>query len=140
MLLGRIAGTVVASRKEPLMEGWRLLVVQQLGVDNEPTGGYVVGERRGRRCGVGEFVLYASGCSARQTEVTKDRPCDAVIMAIVDTWEIGGEQRYHKAPMEEHGSPTVTERTRRRVAEPSAACPPPRRCRPSRPHPSPAAR
>ena len=53
-------------------------------------------------CGVGEYVLYASGSSARQTEVTKDRPCDAVIMAIVDTWEIGGEQRYEKHG-QEHG-------------------------------------
>ena len=95
MLLGRIAGTVVASRKEPLMEGWRLLVVQQLGVDNQPTGGYVVGvDTVG--AGVGEVVLYASGSSARQTEVTKDRPCDAVIMAIVDTWEVGGSEIYHK--------------------------------------------
>lgn len=95
MLLGRIAGTVVASRKEPLMEGWRLLVVQQLGVDNKPTGGYVVGvDAVG--AGVGEVVLYASGSSARQTEVTKDRPCDAVIMAIVDTWEVGGSEVYHK--------------------------------------------
>ncbi|MDQ1323812.1 MAG: hypothetical protein QG587_1147 [Chloroflexota bacterium] len=95
MLLGRIAGTVVASRKEPLMEGWRLLVVQQLGVDNKPTGGYVVGvDTVG--AGVGEVVLYASGSSARQTEVTKDRPCDAVIMAIVDTWEVGGSEVYHK--------------------------------------------
>jgi microcompartment protein CcmK/EutM len=95
MLLGRIAGTVVASRKEPLMEGWRLLVVQQLGVDNTPTGGYVVGvDTVG--AGVGEVVLYASGSSARQTEVTRDRPCDAVIMAIVDTWEVGGSEVYHK--------------------------------------------
>jgi microcompartment protein CcmK/EutM len=95
MLLGRIAGTVVASRKEPLMEGWRLLVVQQLGVDNKPTGGYVVGvDTVG--AGVGEVVLYASGSSARQTEVTKDRPCDAVIMAIVDTWEVGGREVYRK--------------------------------------------
>jgi microcompartment protein CcmK/EutM len=95
MLLGRIAGTVVASRKEPLMEGWRLLVVQQLGVDNKPTGGYVVGvDTVG--AGVGEVVLYASGSSARQTEVTKDRPCDAVIMAIVDTWEVGGSEVYRK--------------------------------------------
>lgn len=95
MLLGRIAGTVVASRKEPLMEGWRLLVVQHLGVDNEPTGGYVVGvDTVG--AGVGEVVLYASGSSARQTEVTKDRPCDAVIMAIVDTWEVGGTEVYRK--------------------------------------------
>ena len=52
--------------------------------------------------GVGELVLYASGSSARQTEVTKDRPCDAVIMAIVDTWEIGGEMRYEKHG-QEHG-------------------------------------
>lgn len=95
MLLGRIAGTVVASRKEPLMEGWRLLVVQQLGVDNKPTGGYVVGvDTVG--AGVGEIVLYASGSSARQTEVTRDRPCDAVIMAIVDTWEVGGSEVYRK--------------------------------------------
>ena len=95
MLLGRIAGTVVASRKEPLMEGWRLLVVQQLGVDNAPTGGYVVAvDTVG--AGVGEVVLYASGSSARQTEVTRDRPCDAVIMAIVDTWELGGAEVYRK--------------------------------------------
>ena len=95
MLLGRIAGTVVASRKEPLMEGWRLLVVQQLGVDNKPTGGYVVAvDTVG--AGVGEVVLYASGSSARQTEFTRDRPCDAVIMAIVDTWEVGGSEVYHK--------------------------------------------
>jgi microcompartment protein CcmK/EutM len=46
--------------------------------------------------GVGEVVLYASGSSARQTEVTRDRPCDAVIMAIVDTWEIGGSEVYRK--------------------------------------------
>jgi microcompartment protein CcmK/EutM len=46
--------------------------------------------------GVGEVVLYATGSSARQTEMTKDRPCDAVIMAIVDTWEIGGTEVYRK--------------------------------------------
>jgi microcompartment protein CcmK/EutM len=95
MLLGRVAGTVVASRKEPLMEGWRLLVVQQIGVDNKPTGGYVVATDA-VGAGVGEVVLYASGSSARQTETTKDRPCDAVIMAIVDTWEIGGSEVYRK--------------------------------------------
>jgi microcompartment protein CcmK/EutM len=95
MLLGRIAGTVVATRKEPLMDGWRLLVVQQLGVDNQPTGGYVVATDV-VGAGVGEVVLYASGSSARQTEVTRDRPCDAVIMAIVDTWELGGSEVYRK--------------------------------------------
>ncbi|MEI7744471.1 MAG: EutN/CcmL family microcompartment protein [Chloroflexota bacterium] len=95
MLLGRIAGTVVASHKEPLMEGWRLLVVAQLGVDNKPTGGYIVATDA-VGAGVGEVVLYASGSSARQTETTKDRPCDAVVMAIVDTWEVGGSEVYRK--------------------------------------------
>jgi microcompartment protein CcmK/EutM len=95
MLLGRIAGTVVATRKEPLMEGWRLLVVQQLGVDNKPTGGYVVATDA-VGAGVGEVVLYASGSSARQTEITRDRPCDAVVMAIVDTFEVGGSEVYRK--------------------------------------------
>jgi microcompartment protein CcmK/EutM len=95
MLLGRIAGTVVATRKEPLMEGWRLLVVQQLGVDTKPTGGYVVATDA-VGAGVGEVVLYASGSSARQTEITRDRPCDAVVMAIVDTFEVGGSEVYRK--------------------------------------------
>jgi microcompartment protein CcmK/EutM len=40
--------------------------------------------------------MVAQGSSARQTEVTRDRPCDAVVMAIVDTWEVGGEDRFHK--------------------------------------------
>ena len=49
-----------------------------------------------RAPGIGEVVLYASGSSARQTEITRDRPVDAVVMAIVDSWDVGGEERYHK--------------------------------------------
>jgi len=95
MLLGRVTGTVVASQKEPLMEGWTLLVVRQLDAENREAGGYVVAADA-VGAGVGEVVLYATGSSARQTEMTKDRPCDAVIMAIVDTWEIGGREVYRK--------------------------------------------
>ena len=95
MLLGRVTGTVVASRKEPLIEGWKLLVVRQLDADDKETGGYVVAADA-VGAGVGEVVLYASGSSARNTEITRDKPCDAVIMAIVDTWEVGGEEVYRK--------------------------------------------
>ncbi len=95
MLLGRVAGTVVASRKEPLIEGWKLLLVRQLDTDNHDASGYVVAADA-VGAGVGEVVLYASGSSARQTEMTRDRPCDAVIMAIVDTWEVGGREVYRK--------------------------------------------
>ncbi len=95
MLLGRVTGTVVASRKEPLMEGWKLLLVRQLDADNHDVGGYVVAADA-VGAGVGEVVLYATGSSARQTEMTRERPCDAVIMAIVDTWEVGGREVYRK--------------------------------------------
>ena len=95
MLLGRVTGTVVASQKEPLIEGLPFLVVRQLGVDNNETGGYVVAVNA-VGAGVGEVVMYASGSSARQTAVTQNRPCDAVIMAIVDTWDVDGETIYQK--------------------------------------------
>jgi microcompartment protein CcmK/EutM len=95
MLLGRVVGTVVATRKEPQIEGWALLLVRQVDAENRDAGGYVVAvDAVG--AGVGETVLYASGSSARQTEATRDRPCDAVIMAIVDTWEIGGTEIFRK--------------------------------------------
>jgi microcompartment protein CcmK/EutM len=95
MLVGRVTGTVVASQKDPLIEGWKLLVVRQLDAENRETGGYVVAADA-VGAGVGEVVLYATGSSARQTAVTKDRPCDAVIMAIVDVWETGGAEVYRK--------------------------------------------
>jgi microcompartment protein CcmK/EutM len=84
------------------MEGMKFLVVRQLDADNADTGSYVVAvDAVG--AGVGEVVLYASGSSARQTELTRDRPVDAVIMAIVDSWHVGGEERYHKGREEATG-------------------------------------
>lgn len=95
MLLARVAGTVVASRKEPRLDGLTFLLLEQLDVDNSPTGSHVVAvDAVG--AGVGEVVMYAGGSSARQTEITHERPCDAVVMAIVDAWEVGGDERYHK--------------------------------------------
>jgi microcompartment protein CcmK/EutM len=95
VLLGRVAGTLVASRKEDTLVGLKFLVVKQLDVEQSETGGYVVAADA-VGAGVGEIVLYATGSSARQTVMTKDRPCDAVVMAIVDTWEVSGETKYVK--------------------------------------------
>ena len=95
MNLGRVTGTLVATRKEPMLEGLPLLVVRQLSAEGEPTGGYVIAvDSVG--AGVDEVVLYASGSSARQTEATRDKACDAVIMAIVDQWDLDGETVYVK--------------------------------------------
>ena len=101
MQLGRIVGTVIASQKDEKLEGLRLHVVRNLvakpGSNTlEDSASFVVAiDSVG--AGVGEVVLYATGSSARQTLQTKDRPCDAVIMAIVDDIETGDGTMYSKA-------------------------------------------
>lgn len=95
MLIGKVVGTVVASRKEEKLEGVKLLVLKQVNVEGQVGSGYVIAvDAVG--AGLDEFVLYASGSSARQTVVTDKRPVDAVVMAIIDQWEIGGEVKYRK--------------------------------------------
>ena len=95
MLLGKVKGTVVATQKEPSMVGFKFLVVKPLDEKGVEVGGSVVAvDAVG--AGVGEVVLFATGSAARQTVATKDRPCDAVVMAIVDTLEVGGREVYSK--------------------------------------------
>jgi microcompartment protein CcmK/EutM len=96
MLLGRVVGTLVATRKEPSLDGVKFLVLKQLDVEGKETGGYqVAADAVG--AGLGEVVLYATGSSARQTKMTDRRPVDGVIMAIVDTVEVDGDVKYDKA-------------------------------------------
>lgn len=95
MKLGKVIGTVVASRKDEKLDGLRLYVVQDISPDTKGKDAFVVAvDAVG--AGVGEVVLYASGSSARQTRATDGRPVDAVIMAIVDTLDVGGKVTYEK--------------------------------------------
>lgn len=95
MFLGKVTGTLVASQKDHSLDGLKFLLVRRLTIENEEETGYVVAADA-VGAGVGEVVMVATGSSARQTVVTDKRPCDAVIMAIVDTWEIHGEEKYRK--------------------------------------------
>jgi microcompartment protein CcmK/EutM len=95
MTLGKVVGTVVATRKEPSMDGLKFMVVRSVDTEGKETGGHVVAADA-VGAGPGELVLIAAGSSARQTLATQNRPCDAVIMAIVDSWEIGGVDKYKK--------------------------------------------
>jgi microcompartment protein CcmK/EutM len=95
MLMGMVMGTVVSTRKEQELEGLKLLVLRGMDLEGKVTGPVVVAvDAVG--AGVGEVVLYCSGSSARQTKVTKDRPVDATVMAIVDQLEVGGTLKYVK--------------------------------------------
>ena len=96
MLIARVVGTVVASRKETELEGLKLLLLQGVGADGKGKGAHLVAADA-VGAGVGDVVLYCSGSSARQTQVTKDRPVDAVVMAIVDIISDQNDVTYHKA-------------------------------------------
>jgi len=95
MNLAKVLGTVVASCKDDKLDGLKLLVLGAADTKGELTGSSVVAvDAVG--AGEGEYVLYASGSSARQTTVTDGRPVDAVVMAIVDSWDIEGKECYRK--------------------------------------------
>jgi len=95
MQLGKITGTVVSTQKDEKLEGLIFHIVQFVDTHIKPTGNFVIAvDSVG--AGVGEVVLTAAGSSARQTKITKDKPVDTVIMAIVDVLEIDGEKRYIK--------------------------------------------
>ena len=96
MLLGRVVGTVVSTNKEEELSGLKLLLVRGADVEGKAVGSLVVAiDAVG--AGVDEVVLYCTGSSARQTVQTHERPCDAVVMAIVDQWEIGGKEIWNKS-------------------------------------------
>jgi microcompartment protein CcmK/EutM len=95
MLLAKVVGTVVATRKEPSLDGLKLLLVRPVNEDGKETGmPYVAADAVG--AGPDEIVLTAAGSSARQTLATDKRPVDAVVMAIVDSWTLEGVDKYKK--------------------------------------------
>ncbi len=95
MQLAKVVGTVVASQKETSLEGIKLLLVRPVDDEGRETGVHLVAADA-VGAGPDEMVLIASGSSARQTRLTDKRPVDAVIMAIVDSWSIGGVTKYQK--------------------------------------------
>jgi len=95
MLIGKVVGSVVATRKDEKLEHQKLLLVQVHDQNNKPKDQYVVAvDAVGARND--DMVLYTTGSSARQTEMTEGRPIDAVIMAVVDSWDLGGANVYEK--------------------------------------------
>ena len=95
MILARVLGTVVSTRKDAGLSGLKLLLAREVDAAFAPAGNQVVAvDAVG--AGEGEVVLIAAGSSARLTEVTKDRPVDHVICGIVDVVELGGVDVYLK--------------------------------------------
>ncbi len=95
MLIGKVMGSVVATQKDEKLLDRKFLVVQMHDHENRPKEQYVVAvDSVG--AGPEDMVMIATGSSVRQTSLTDGRPCDAVVMAIVDSWDLGGDNVYEK--------------------------------------------
>jgi len=96
MVISKVVGSAVATVKDENLIGTKLLVVREADVTGQPIGKPVVAIDT-VDAGVGDLVLIAAGSSARQTYMTKDRPVDAVIMAVLDSLEVDGTVTYRKS-------------------------------------------
>jgi ethanolamine utilization protein EutN len=99
MFLARVEGSVVATKKDPAMSGRKLLLVRpQLVDEKDPTkfrpGTNTIVAVDTVGAGLGELVLFCQGSSARLAPSLKDAPVDAVIIGIVDTVDVLGQQVY----------------------------------------------
>ena len=87
MILGKVIGTVWATRKDEELVGMKFQIVKHLDLNYKTKDTFVVAVDT-VQAGVGDVVLFCSGSSARQTAATKNKPVDAVIMAVVHKIDI----------------------------------------------------
>jgi microcompartment protein CcmK/EutM len=83
MILARVVGTVVATRKDPRLEGKTLLILKPVSPEGQDEPGYVVAVDT-VSAGFKERVIAVSGSSARMAQGCKDTPVDTAIVGIVD--------------------------------------------------------
>ncbi|MDA2912396.1 EutN/CcmL family microcompartment protein [Acidobacteriia bacterium AH_259_A11_L15] len=91
MLLARVVGTVVATRKDPRLEGKKLLVVKTISPHGKDDGNYLVAVDT-VDAGFRETVLLVQGGSARMASECKDRPVDTAIVGVVDAIHLDEEK------------------------------------------------
>ena len=96
MNIAKVIGTVVSTQKETTLESLKFLLVQNVSIDGMLEPGLPLVAIDAVGAGMGEIIMYASGSSARQTLVTKDRPVDATIMGIIDEITVDGKIRFRK--------------------------------------------
>lgn len=95
MLIARVIGTTVSTIKDEKLSGRKLLILRETDETGKSTGKpYVAVDTLD--AGIGDLVLTAHGSSGRQTELTRNSPVDAVIMAVIDHLEVGGKVVYRK--------------------------------------------
>ena len=99
MFLAKVEGSIVATKKDASLSGRKLLVLRPQLVDEKDPAKFRPGVNTivavdSLGAGLGEMVLFCQGSSARLAPNLKDAPVDAVIIGIVDTVDVLGQQIY----------------------------------------------
>jgi microcompartment protein CcmK/EutM len=87
MILARVVGTVVATRKDERLLGSKLLLVRQVDPRGKDEAAYMVAVDT-VDAGFNDKVLIVQGSSARMASGLKDSPVDAAIVGVIDTVEV----------------------------------------------------
>jgi microcompartment protein CcmK/EutM len=91
MILARVVGTVVATRKDDRLEGRKLLLCRPVTPAGEMDGAHIVSvDTVG--AGFHETVLLVGGSSARMAAGLRDSPIDSAIVGIVDEVRTDAEE------------------------------------------------
>ncbi len=88
MKLGRVRGSVVATVRDPAMEGMKLLVVQPLDASQAPTGACVVAADAVHQAGPGDLVYFVASREAAEAMQPRFVPVDHAIVGIVDAVDV----------------------------------------------------
>ncbi|WP_409346856.1 EutN/CcmL family microcompartment protein [Paenibacillus sp. MBLB4367] len=90
MFMGKVIGSVWATQKEEGMDNLKLMVVQPIDFRERETGAYVIATDR-IGAGVGEKVIVSRGSPARALFGSRTVPVDAMIVGIVDSYDVAEE-------------------------------------------------
>jgi len=108
MRLARVVGQVVATVKEPGLDGFKILLVEDLDATDPDRDRFGALEVRGVPegtaypaidvvgAGEGEVVLVTAGSAARVPSASGRTATDAAVVAIVDTVIMHGEVTFKK--------------------------------------------
>jgi ethanolamine utilization protein EutN len=96
MYAAKVVGTVVCTTKDEKLSGMKMLVVQPVNLQDLKEEGKPAVAIDTVGAGISEVVLVVGGSSARQTQLTQNKPVDATIMAIVDSIDIEGRRVFDK--------------------------------------------
>jgi len=87
LLLGKVIGTVVATRKDVKLIGSKLMITQPLDLELNPKGDPIIAvDTVG--AGIGELVVYTTGTAGRIAARKLDAPIDAAIIGIIDEMDV----------------------------------------------------